>query len=189
MPNETDERGQRVTKRRERRPQFARVIFYNADMGMISPVVSNDWERPVEWLLQKSEAMFTTNIPDAACARFIGWYLARPWAGESHLGVLGVDNLPVPVWQPHGDGAAAPAGERGRSAREGFRVAKTTDEPPSDEVMGSIRGCAGDALAVLGLDATADPATLVKAADDFAYRWQKGERPPADVVEDTEQAR
>ena len=93
--------------RRERRPQFARVIFYNADMGMISPVVSNDWERPVEWLLQKSEAMFTTNIPDAACARFIGWYLARPGAGEFHLGV---DNLPVPVWQPHGDGAAVPAG-------------------------------------------------------------------------------
>jgi hypothetical protein len=96
--------------RRERRPQFARVIFYNADLGMISPVVSNDWERPVEWLLQQSGAMFTTNIPDAACARFIGWYLARPGPGESHLGVLGVDNLPVPVWQPHGDGPAVPAG-------------------------------------------------------------------------------
>jgi hypothetical protein len=52
--------------RRERRPQFARVIFYNADMRMISPVVSNDWERPVEWLLQKSGPMFNTNIPDAA---------------------------------------------------------------------------------------------------------------------------
>ena len=96
--------------RRERRPQFARVIFYNADMGMISPVVSHDWERPVEELLRKSGAMFSTNIPDAACARFIGWYLARPWAGESHLSVLGVDNLPVPVWQPHGAGAGVPAG-------------------------------------------------------------------------------
>jgi hypothetical protein len=93
--------------RRDRQPQFARVIFYNADMGMISPAVSNDWERPVEWLLRKSGAMFTTNIPDAACARFIGWYLARPGAGEFHLGL---DNLPVPVWQPHGDGAAVPAG-------------------------------------------------------------------------------
>ena len=39
-------------------------------------------------------------------------------------------------------------------------MAKTTDEPPSDEVMGSIRGCAGDALAVLGHEfASADPAT------------------------------
>src|SRR5262249_58057758 len=92
--------------RRERRPQFARVIFYNSDLGMISPVVSNDWERPVEWLLQKSGAMFTTNIPDAACARFIGWYLARPGAGEFHLGG---DNLPVPGWPPHRDDAAVPA--------------------------------------------------------------------------------
>lgn len=95
---------------RKPRPQFARVIFYNADMGMISPVVSHDWERPIEWLLRKSGAMFSTNIPDAACARFIGWYLARPWGGESHLCQLGVDNLPVPAWQPHGDGAAVPAG-------------------------------------------------------------------------------
>jgi hypothetical protein len=101
--------------RRERRPQFARVIFYNADLGMISPVVSNDWGRPVEWLLKKSGAMFTTNIPDAACARFIGWYLARPRAGEFHLGV---DNLPVPVWQPHRDGAAVPADWLGRLLAE-----------------------------------------------------------------------
>ena len=93
--------------RRKRRPQFARVIFYNADMRMISPVVSNDWQRPVEWLLQKSEAMFTTNIPDASCARFIGWYLHRRGAAEFHLGV---DNLPVPAWQPHGDDAGPPAG-------------------------------------------------------------------------------
>jgi hypothetical protein len=69
-------------------------------------------------------------------------------------------------------------------------VAKTTDEPLSDEVMGSIRGCADDALAVLGPEfASADPATIVEAVDAFAYRWQKGARPPADVVEDTEQAR
>jgi hypothetical protein len=68
-------------------------------------------------------------------------------------------------------------------------VAKTTDEPPDDETMGSIRGCARDALAVLGLEPTNTPAALVEAADAFAYRWQKGDRPPADVVEDTEQAR
>ena len=86
---------------------FARVIFYNADLGMISPVVSNYWERPIEELLRKSGAMFTTNIPDAFCARFIGWYLRRRGAVGFHLGV---DNLPVPVWQPHGDNADPPAG-------------------------------------------------------------------------------
>ena len=68
-------------------------------------------------------------------------------------------------------------------------MAKMTDEPLNDETMGSIRGCAGDALTVLGLNATADPAALIEAADDFAHRWQKGDRPPSDAVEDTEQAR
>jgi len=56
--------------------------------------------------------------------------------------------------------------------------------------MGSIHGCAADALAVLGSEfASADPATIVEAVDALAYRWQKGERPPTDIVEDTEQAR
>jgi len=56
--------------------------------------------------------------------------------------------------------------------------------------MGNIKGCAGDALAVLGPDyATAVPATIVEAIDDFAYRWQKGDRPSTDVVEDGEEAR
>ena len=93
--------------RRERRPQVARVIFYNADLGMISPVVSSYWVRPVEELLRKSGAMFTTNIPDASCARFIGWCLRRRGAAGFDLGV---DNLPVPAWQPHGDDADPPAG-------------------------------------------------------------------------------
>jgi hypothetical protein len=57
------------------------VIFYNSDLGMIKP---GGVQRQGA-LLQKSGAMFTTNIPDAACARFIGWYLARPEAGEFHL--------------------------------------------------------------------------------------------------------
>src|SRR5262249_30203933 len=53
-----------------------------------------------------------------------------------------------------------------------------------------IKGCADDALKVLGGDyASADPPTIVKAIDDFAFRWQDGERPPTDVVEDGEEAR
>jgi hypothetical protein len=87
--------------------RFARVIFYNADLGMISPVVSSNWERPVEELLRKSGAMFSTNVPDASCARFIGWCLRRRGAAGFDLGV---DNLPVPAWQPHGDAADPPAG-------------------------------------------------------------------------------
>src|SRR5262245_29435254 len=92
--------------RRERRPQFARVIFYNADMGMISPVVSNDWQRPVAELIRDCEEMWSTNFPDAMCARFIGWYCAQPRTG----GCLTVDNLPVPTWQATGDDANPPAG-------------------------------------------------------------------------------
>lgn len=68
-------------------------------------------------------------------------------------------------------------------------MARMTDEPLSEETMDSIRGCAGDALAVVGLEATLPPVKLVEAADKFAYRWQKGKRPSADLVEDTEQAR
>jgi hypothetical protein len=63
------------------------------------------------------------------------------------------------------------------------------DEPLDEKTMGSIRGCAGDALAVLGLDPSTAPASIVEAADAFAHRWQKGDRPPTDEVEDTEEAR
>lgn len=85
---------------------FARVIFHNDDLDMVSPVVSHYWDRPVAELLVESEALFTTNVPDASCARFIGWYFARPGVDTLHLGV---DNLPVPVWQPSADAAAPPA--------------------------------------------------------------------------------
>jgi hypothetical protein len=69
-------------------------------------------------------------------------------------------------------------------------MAKMSDAPLNDETMGSIRGCANDALQVLGPKyATADPVTVVEAVDKFAHRWQKGKRPSTDVVEDTEQAR
>jgi hypothetical protein len=96
--------------RRPDEPRFARVIFYNADLGMVSPVVSAYRERPVEELLRKSKAMSSTNFPNASCARFIGWCLRRRGAAGFDLGV---GNLPVPSWQPHGDGAARPAGSAG----------------------------------------------------------------------------
>lgn len=65
-----------------------------------------------------------------------------------------------------------------------------TEERIPDEILGNIRGCANDALKVLGSKfAKAAPATIIEAVDDFAYRWQKGDRPPATLVEDGEEAR
>jgi hypothetical protein len=59
-----------------------------------------------------------------------------------------------------------------------------------ERMMENIKGCADDAIKVLGAEfADAGPATIVKAVDDFAYRWQKGGRPPSVVVEDGEEAR
>ncbi len=64
-----------------------------------------------------------------------------------------------------------------------------TEEPIPSDIMGNIKGCADDALEVLGGDlSSADPVTIVDAIDDFAYRWQKGDRPPADVIEDGDDA-
>ncbi len=66
----------------------------------------------------------------------------------------------------------------------------TGDESPDDETMDSIQGCASDALTLLGAHLEgAEPAAVVAAVDDFAHRWQKGDRPPSDEIKDTEQAR
>jgi hypothetical protein len=65
-----------------------------------------------------------------------------------------------------------------------------SEESIPANLLGNIQGCAIDALQVLGASYTAaTPATLVEAIDDFAYRWQQGDRPPRKVVKDTEQAR
>jgi hypothetical protein len=67
---------------------------------------------------------------------------------------------------------------------------RITEQDIPNEIMGPIKNCANDALKVLGADlAKADPPTVVEAIDDFAYRWQRGETPPNDVVEDSEAAR
>lgn len=67
---------------------------------------------------------------------------------------------------------------------------RISDEPIEASLMGNIRGCAADALTVLGgTFAQAQPAAIVEAIDAFALRWQRGKRPGRKVVEDTEQAR
>ena len=87
----------------QERWRFSRVIFYNADLGTVSPVVTGFWgrRRPVADLIRESEALLSTNdptTPGTVCARFIGWCFA-------HLGAdfeIMVDNLPVPPLQYHG---------------------------------------------------------------------------------------
>jgi hypothetical protein len=57
-------------------------------------------------------------------------------------------------------------------------------------MMVNIRGCAEDALTVLEDRLESQEAEdIVRVVDDATYRWQKGERPPADEIEDAEQAR
>ena len=55
----------------------------------------------------------------------------------------------------------------------------------SDAILANLRGCAADALAVLGRDGKplAMPAERVAAADGFVDRWQHGDPPSADVID------
>lgn len=65
----------------------------------------------------------------------------------------------------------------------------TEDRVPKD-IMTNIRGCAKNALGVLGKKyLKAAPSKVVEAIDDFIYRWQRDDRPPEDVVEDDDTAR
>lgn len=69
--------------------------------------------------------------------------------------------------------------------RKAVRDMNVTEEPVPKDMMEHIIGCANDALLVLGKDfTTADPATVVRAIDDFAYRWQRGDQPPKKIVKD-----
>ena len=44
-------------------------------------------------------------------------------------------------------------------------------------MLENIRGCAGDAAAMLGLDLAKQPSTeIVEAVDSFVHNWQKGSR-------------
>ena len=52
------------------------------------------------------------------------------------------------------------------------------DRPITDVMLTNLRGCCADAMALLGLPATATPADRVAAADAFVHRWQRGDRPP-----------
>lgn len=67
---------------------------------------------------------------------------------------------------------------------------RISEQPIAARLLGNITGCAQDALAALGSKYQgANPATLIEAIDDFARRWQKGDRPSRKVVKGTEQAR
>lgn len=65
-----------------------------------------------------------------------------------------------------------------------------TETPLPKKTMDHIVGCARDALKVLGPEyKKADPAEVIEAVDDFAYRLQRGKKSAREVVEDAEEAR
>jgi hypothetical protein len=65
-----------------------------------------------------------------------------------------------------------------------------SEEAVSEAILDNIKACAMDARNALGPDfADADPPEVVNAIDDFAYHWQKGERPSTDLIAGGEDAR
>lgn len=62
-----------------------------------------------------------------------------------------------------------------------------TEEPLSEFELSEIEREADEALNLLGRDvANADPTTVVRAIDDYAYRWQKAD---ADEIDDDDDER
>ena len=60
-----------------------------------------------------------------------------------------------------------------------------SEEPLGGEMLANIRGCAGDAATMLGIDSTElTPEQIVERVDSFVHAWQKGERPEVDDDDD-----
>ena len=75
--------------------ETAWIVFHNPDWcngPAMSPMVRCHWNHPVVELLFESEAPFSTNDVDLACARFIGWCYSHPDAVSFQL--LSVSNIP-----------------------------------------------------------------------------------------------
>jgi hypothetical protein len=90
---------------------LAWIVFHNPDWcdgPDISPMASNHWNRPVVELLLASEAPFSTNDVNIACARLVGWCYSQPDLDAYQIGVHNVPERPDP------DGIADPGewGER-----------------------------------------------------------------------------
>jgi hypothetical protein len=80
---------------------FIAVIFHSPDMPRISPLVNLWWERPFPELLRLVRPQIHADLPEDACAEFIGACFARPEVDTNRLSVC---NVPYPPeW--HEDGA------------------------------------------------------------------------------------
>jgi hypothetical protein len=80
-------------------PSLAWVVFHNPDWcdgPAVSPMVHNLWPRPVVELLLDSQALFTTNDVELACARFIGWCHTNSEVDTLLLGIQNVTEQPDP---------------------------------------------------------------------------------------------
>ncbi|HVK16873.1 MAG TPA: hypothetical protein VM533_07980 [Fimbriiglobus sp.] len=92
------------------------VVFHNpawCDGQAISPMVANRWTHSVVELLLQSEAPFSTNDVDLACARFVGWCYSRPEIDTAQMSVSNVPGWP----DPPGSGASRLASRYGRVIR------------------------------------------------------------------------
>lgn len=67
---------------------------------------------------------------------------------------------------------------------------KISDSPVADEIMEMINDCIDEGLQALGQNyAKASPVEVVAGVDDFVGRWRKGFRPPAELIDDEDEAR
>jgi hypothetical protein len=62
-------------------------------------------------------------------------------------------------------------------------MAKITEERLPRSTAKALKGAVGDGLAILKLDATANPQTVIEAIDAFVDAWQEGRRPPKKVLD------
>lgn len=63
-------------------------------------------------------------------------------------------------------------------------MANISERPLNEKILGSIKACATDGLALLAVsDKASDPKAVISALDAFVYDWQKGKRPAPNVLD------
>lgn len=63
-------------------------------------------------------------------------------------------------------------------------MASISEQKIQPDTFASIQSCARDAVDLLDIgDKASDPQAVVEAIDAFVYEWQKGQRPPPDILD------